>query len=88
MKNVLTLIAITIISCAKDNQVPSIENAQQNCIRPEILTAPDQSWLKEDEDRIPVFVAGCKRHYTRYHCPSKVLKTKNLSYQVTCKREK
>jgi hypothetical protein len=88
MKILLLLTATLALSCAKDGQLSGVESAQNICSRPSITTVPSTKWLSEDEDRIPVFIAGCKRHYSKHHCPSKVLKTKQLSYQVTCKREK
>lgn len=88
MKIVSYIVMITFMfSCATDNAQTVVESTQQKCTRPSIATKSPASWLQEDEDRIPIFIAGCKRHYGKYHCPSKVLKTKTLSYQVTCKRE-
>ena len=55
------------------------------CPRPQIRTLKEP-WSKDDEAMLHHFNEGCVKHFTKNHCPVKVLKSQNLSYQVTCKK--
>lgn len=89
MRNLTILMILS--SCTNnlsDNPISSLLEIRTKCNRPAISLYKDQVWLKEDEDMLNFFERGCIKRYTDNHCPSKVLKTERLSYQVICKKVK
>jgi hypothetical protein len=78
--------SLCIVGCAhNEHHTPTLNTF--TCPRPAIRSLKEP-WSSEDESMLPIFNKGCIKHFTKDHCPVKVLKSKNLSYQVTCKKVK
>jgi hypothetical protein len=84
-KFLLALLTLPIGCAHQEPYAPKMETF--TCPRPLIKTL-QEPWSKEDEKMLSNFNEGCKKHFTKNHCPVRVLKSKNLSYQVTCKKVK
>jgi hypothetical protein len=80
----LLVVLVPLTACAH-GEPPVVRNDTFACPRPSIKTLKDP-WSHDDEAMIPRFNEGCKKYFTKNHCPIRVLKSQNLSYQVTCKK--
>ena len=69
--SLILLLLLTLLSFhAGEKHADSTKEEPSMCEHPTITTAEAIDWLKEDEDMIPVFISGCRRYYSVYHCPS------------------